>query len=80
MYGRIMRYDDDVPLVTNGLTEHNDNLALADVTQIRKEFPETWLWSDAVSGYLIVLYTFQSLWSGVGHVNCSCLGSISLYS
>ena len=54
MYGPIMRFDDAAPIVTNGLVEHNDNLALADVTQTRKEFPETWLWSDAVSGYLTV--------------------------
>ena len=49
---------------------------LSAVTRVRKEFPETWLWSKVISGYFIILYMFESLWY---LLSFSCTKCMNLY-
>ena len=50
------------PAPKNGLTETNSK-DLSEVKKVRSEFPETWLWTNAISGYMR-MFQVATLYSG----------------
>ena len=51
------------PAPKNGLTDDSKSKGLSEVNKVRSEFPETWLWTNAMSGYLKIFHV-ATLYSG----------------